>query len=180
MVELNATTNKISPFLDRISKITSAVSNVQSKFGDLKSQAFQTLGIECLLPRILRSIDPLIQPIKCALGLHEDGFMETPPCDASACSNPTVEEKLITRDRGLPNLDFMVEDMVSTMDECFDDMEKVTYGSRVIAKLVDDQPCDDPQYATICQEAMDRNNVIFEENCKSAGYVIIMNGILLQ
>ena len=99
--------------------------------------------------------------------------METPQCDASACLNPNIQNKVITQDRGLPNLDFMVEDMISTMDQCFEDMQKVTYGSRVIAKLVDDQPCDDPKYASICQETMNENNVIFEENCQSSGYVIL-------
>ena len=107
--------------------------------------------------------------IKCKLGLDEDGFMETPTCNATECMNPMITDREITRDLGLPNLDFMVEDTVSTMDQCFPEMEKVTYGSRVLAKLVDDQPCDDPRYESICKEAMEMNQVIVEEDCKTAG-----------
>jgi hypothetical protein len=66
----------------------------------------------------------------------------------------------------------MVEDTVSTMDECFEDMEKVTYGSRILAKLVDDQPCDDPRYAAMCQEEMTKNRIILEEDCQTPEYVI--------
>ena len=107
--------------------------------------------------------------IKCKLGLDEDGFMETPTCNPTECMNPMITDREITRDLGLPNLDFMVEDKVSTMDQCFPDMEKVTYGSRVLAKLVDDQPCDDPRYESICKEAMEMLQVMVEEDCKRAG-----------
>ena len=93
--------------------------------------------------------------------------MENPPCNASACLNPEIEDRPITRDKGLPNLDFMIEDMVSTMDDCFDDMEKVTYGSRVLAKLVDDESCDNPKYTSLCQEALKNNNVVSEGSCQS-------------
>ena len=166
---LNTTNHRLSPFLNRISKITAAISNVQSKLGDLKSRAFQKLGIACLVPKLLRPFDPFIQLTKCAFGLNEDSFMEMPPCNVSACLHPNIQDKVITRDRGLPNLDFMVDDMVTTIDDCFEDMQKVTYSSRVIVKLVDDQPCDDPKYASICQEAMNENNVIFEDRCQSSG-----------
>ena len=74
---------------------------------------------------------------------------------------------MITHDRGFPNLDFTIEGEVSTMDDCFSDMEKVVYGSRIKVKIVDDESCDDPKYENICQEAINQNRILLEENCKS-------------
>ena len=144
----------------------------QSQMSELKSKVLQKLGLSCLFPKIIRPFEPIIKFLSCTFGLNGDGFMKTPPCNSSACLNPRIEDREITRDRGLPNLDSMVEDTISTMDQCFDDMEKVTYGSRILAKLVDDQPCDDPRYAAICQEEMDKNRIILEEDCQTPGYVI--------
>ena len=95
--------------------------------------------------------------------------MEPVPCNASACNNPITEDRPITRDRGFPNMDFMIEDQVSTMDDCFDDMEKVVYGSRILATLVNDASCDDPKYLQICDILIGENRMIFEEDCKSPG-----------
>ena len=167
--KLNATQIKLTPILNRFSKITTTISNVQSKISDLKSKTFQKLGLSCLFPKLLRPIEPFIQKLKCTLGLNDDRFMDTPPCNSDSCLNPIIENKMITRDRGLPNLDFMIEDTISTMDECFEDMEKVMYGSRILAKLVDDQPCDDPRFKSMCEEAMNMNRIIFEEDCESQG-----------
>ena len=170
--KINRTTVKLTPFLNRFSKVTGLISRVQTKFADLKSRVMRKLGLTCLFPKLLRPFDPYIKRFKCNLGLNEDdGFMENPPCNPSACMNPEIEEREITRDRGVPNLDFMVEGMVSTMDDCFNDMEKVTYGSRVLAKLVDDESCDDSKYSSICQEALVNNNVIQEETCRSPRYI---------
>ena len=165
--KINRTTAKLAPFLKRISKVTDAITNISSKLTNLKENIFQRLGLMCLFPKLLRPFEPIIQSFKCKLGLNEDGFMENPPCNSSACLNPEIEDRPITRDRGLPNLDFMIEDMVSTMDDCFDDMEKVTYGSRVLAKLVDDESCDDPRYTSICQEALENDKVVSEGSCQS-------------
>jgi hypothetical protein len=93
--------------------------------------------------------------------------METPPCNATACKDPRIEDREITRDMGLPNLDFMVDGMVSTLDECFDDMPKVRYGSRVLVKIVDDGSCDDPKYASICQEMIEQNRIVSEDDCQT-------------
>jgi hypothetical protein len=41
------------------------------------------------------------------------------------------------------------------------------YGARVLAKIVDDQSCDDPKYQQVCQEVMDQNRVIDEDGCVS-------------
>ena len=87
--------------------------------------------------------------------------------------NPQIEDRVITRDRGLPNLDNEIMGDVSTIDDCFKDMKKVEYGIRVHVKVVDDKSCDDPRYTSICQRMMDQNRILFEDKCHSTGYVTI-------
>ena len=95
--------------------------------------------------------------------------MDTPPCNATVCSMPTIEDRPITRDRGMPNWDFMMVGRVSTMDDCFSDMEKVTYGTRVLAKVVDDKSCDEPEYKSICQTLIEQNRTVIQDTCQSIG-----------
>jgi hypothetical protein len=160
---------KVSPLLERFSKIIGAVGSIQSKLSEAKSRLFRKLGLACLFPKLTRPFQPIFTYTRCKLGLNDDGFMETPPCNASACINATIENRLITRDRGLPNPDIMMMGEVSTMDDCFTDMEKVEYGTRIHAKLVDDVDCEDPRYASICQSMMEQNRVLMEDQCQSEG-----------
>ena len=162
--KLNNAQQKLSPILERVAKIT-------APFSRAKSRIFNKLGLACLFPKLTRPFEPILIYVRCKLGLENDGFMETPPCDTDACKEPTIEDQVITQDRGLPNLDFMIEGQVSTMDDCFDDMEKVTYGSRVQSKLVDDVSCDDPRYQAMCQEIENEGRVLEEENCISPRYL---------
>merc|ERR1739844_791650 len=78
-----------------------------------------------------------------------------------------IQDRPINRDRGIPNFDFMMEGRVSTLDDCFPEMEKITYGARVVAKLVDDQSCDVPKYSAICEEMLQKNRTIFEGSWQS-------------
>lgn len=164
---------KITPILGRFSKILTPISNVQSiisnMFSGIKSSIVEKLGLQCLFPTILRPFEPIFKYGRCLLGLREDGFMRPPPCNRSTCVNPDVQDRVITRDRGLPNLDFMVDGMVSTMDDCFADMEKVMYGSRIIAKIVDDESCDNPKYDKMCQDLIKENRILLEDQCKTPG-----------
>ena len=165
---IKAAENKVTPVLDRFSKITTPITRVQSKMSELTNNIIRKLRLECLLPKILRPFEPILKYARCLLGLHEDdGFMEAPPCNASFCMDPATEDRPITRDRGFPNMDFMIEDQVSTMDDCFDDMEKVVYGSRVRATLVDDESCDDPKYKQMCDNLIEENRMLLEEDCES-------------
>ena len=63
----------------------------------------------------------------------------------------------------------MVDGMDSTLDDCFADMTKVEYGSRILAKLVDDMPCHDPKYNATCEELMEEKRMISEDDCQSPG-----------
>ena len=134
-----------------------------------KARIVNKLGIACLFPKILRPFRPTFEYFRCKLGLEDDGFMETPGCDDSTCNDSELEDREITQDRGLPNLDFMRME-VATMDDCFGDMQKVTYGARVDAKIVDDVPCEDPNYQDICKDLEQENKIVMEDSCSSFGY----------
>ena len=103
--------------------------------------------------------------------------METPGCDDSTCNDSELEDREITQDRGLPNLDFMRME-VATMADCFGDMQKVTYGARVDAKIVDDVPCEDPNYQDICKDLEQENKIVMEDSCSSFGYTTYNNPLL--
>ena len=133
------------------------------------NSVIRKLRLQCLLSKMIRPFEPVLKYSRCLLGLNDDEFIETPTCNSAACLDPTLEDRPITRDRGLPNLDFMIDGEVSTMDDCFPDMEKVVYGSRVRAKIVDDGSCDDPKYEEECQNLMLQNRIVMEENCGTPG-----------
>ena len=170
--KIEDTTNKLSPVLDKLSKFTEPISRIQSKISDIKAMIFRKLGLSCLIPSLLRPFYPILSYTRCKLGLNDDEFMETPPCNASLCTNPTIEEQMITRDLRLPNLENMIDGEVATLDDCFDDMEKVEYGARIYAKLVDDESCEDPRFASICQTQIDQNRILMDNECQSLEYVI--------
>ena len=154
---------KLSPILDKISK---PLNTVQSKIQTFSAKVFDKLGLQCLIPKVLRKLQPYISRISCKLGFNDDGFMQVPSCNSDLCSKSETEEKEITRHLDAPILD--VTDMqVRTTDDCFPDMHKVSYGSRIIAKLVDDQSCDDPQFASICDELFSQDRIIMQESCEN-------------
>lgn len=159
---------KIQPLLNKISKITQPVSKVKSKI-------YQKLGISCLFPKLLRPFEPIIEKVTCKLGLDEDevesnGFMKMKIMNCSSCLDPSSEIKPITRSLGVMDpMDEILENQVSTFDDCFEDMKKITYGARVLAKLVDDVSCEDPRYEKICEELMAQGRVLNEEDCQSIG-----------
>ena len=140
---------------------------MRSKISNLKTRVYRKVGLMCFIPKLIRPFEPALKYARCKLGLNEDEFMETPPCNSSACVDPRIEDREITRDLGLPNLDSMVDGMASTLDDCFDDMEKITYGARVLAKIVDDASCDEPRYESICQSLIAENRVVPQNRCQS-------------
>ena len=169
---INFKKQKVAPAVNILSKFFEPIKRIAVPISNLKSRMSRNLGLDCLFPKLTRPYEPMFKYFRCKLGLSGDGFMETPPCNASACLNPKIEDREITRDLGLPNLDFMIQDQVSTMDDCFEDMPKVMYGARVRAKLVDDQPCDDPKYQPICQELIEQNRMLSEDDCENSRYII--------
>ena len=149
---------------------------MQAKHGMRQARLFDELGIACVLPKLghyfhslLGPIMPKIERLRCRLGLVDDGTMEAPSCNAAACIDPEIEDREITGDRGMPNLDFMRLE-TSTMDDCFGNMRKIQYGARVVANLVEDESCDDARYTGICEELKSQNRTVLEETCTSLRY----------
>ena len=133
-------------------------------------QIVDKLRIGCLIPKLIRPFEPILKYIRCKLGLEEDEFMEAPRCDAMTCEE-SLEEQVITNDLGPPPMTMMNLE-VQTMSDCFRDMKEIQYGARVLAKIVRDQSCDDPQYQEICKELMSEGRVLDEESCQNNRLVV--------
>lgn len=156
---------KMSPLLDRAYNRWALVYQKGSR---AKATFYERLGLSCLVPKLVRPWMPIFQYLQCKLGLHTDDFMEAPQCNSDRCVDPVIEDREITNDLGLPNLDNQMLE-VSTIDDCFQDMRKIEYGARILVKVVDDASCDDPQYKDSCESVMEENRIISEEECELPG-----------
>ena len=154
---------KFSPITNKISRPLNAV---QSRLTMLISKVLSKLRLQCLVPKLFMKLQPLMSRISCKLGLNDDGFMEVPSCNSTLCSKFETEEREISRHLDAPILD-VVDLSVRTFDECSRDMSKVTYGSRILAKLVDDQSCNDPRFTSFCDELFGQKRIIMQETCES-------------
>ena len=168
IVHLGKAKRRITPVLNKLTIVTKPIST-------LKSKLYQKLGLSCLFPKFLRPYQPVIQRLLCKVGLDEDdnqGFIEIENSECNSekmCTEQSLEEKVITRSHGFLSSYSSSQNQVETYDDCFQDEEKITYGSRVIAKLVNDSSCDDPRYRGICQELSIQNLIVFEDECQSTG-----------
>ena len=162
--------NSKGTLLKTISEITKPIFTPISA---LKSKVIRSLGAECHGPRVLRPFESTLERLRCKLGLTDDRFMPTPPCDYSKCVKPVLQESQITRDMGFSNPEDSLTGANSRGD-CFADepaFEPITFGVRIQATILDDVDCDDYRYHKMCQEALLQNRMIVEEDCKSAGYI---------
>ena len=139
-------------------------SNVFSLMSLFKARVWESAGLACLIPKLRRPFEPFFDWVRCKLGLAEDEFMEAPPCNVTLCTNPEIEEREITMERDIPDLEIM-NLKVQTKDDCFADMTKVVYGARVLVKSIDDVSCSDPNYEPLCQEAFEEDRVVMEDEC---------------
>ena len=176
--KLKLVEGKVVPVIHRFSKITTPISNMQSRLSGLAASVVQKLRLQCLVPKLTRPYEHIFKYTKCLLGLNNKVFTTnsstcSTPYSTHFCMNPALEPKFITHDRGFPNLDFTIEGQVSTMDDCFHDMEKVVYGTRIRVRIVDDESCDDPKYAKICQQAINQKRILLEENCQSQRQLLL-------
>ena len=154
---------KFSPILN---KISGPLNIVQSKLTMLSSKVLSKLRLQCLVPKLFMKLQPFLSRISCKLGLNDDGFMEVPTCRSISCSKSETEEREIAHHLDAPILD-VTNLRARTMDDCFPDMSKVTYGSRILAKIVDDQSCNDPRYTSFCDELFGQERIIMQETCDS-------------
>jgi len=148
-----------------VKKVMGALEQVQERVAPIKMAIYDKLRISCLVPRMIRPFEPILKYARCKLGLEEDGFMEAARCGEMACQESVVK-KQITHDLGpAPMKTTNVE--VQTMADCFGEMQEVSYGARILGKIVNDQSCDDPRYQNMCNEAIDEGRIIEEERCST-------------
>ena len=168
IIHLGKAKRRLATVLNKLSIVTKPIST-------LKSKLYQKLGLSCLFSKFLRPYQPVIQRVLCKVGLEEDdnqGFIEIENSECNSekmCKEKSFEDKVITRSYGFLSSYSSSQNQVDTYDDCFQDKEKITYGARVIAKLVNDSSCDDPRYRGICQELSIQNKIIFEDDCQSPG-----------
>ena len=158
--------NKESPLRDQVSK---KLEKVRTKIKSIKMKIYDKLHIGCLFPKLIRPFEPTFEYIRCKLGLEEDEFLEAAQCNSIVCEK-SLEDKIITNDRG-PTPMRMMKLQAQTLSDCFDDIPKVRYGARVLAKIVRDESCDDPDYQQICQELMNEGRILDQEKCQNSEYV---------
>ena len=168
--KLDATKNKLIPIVTWFLDLFPFIARMFAEISSLRSKIIKKLGLACLLPKFIRPVNPFIEHVKCSLGLDNKELVETQQCSDNLCSNSVLYDRKMNRDQRFTNLEFRVKDTGSRVDECFEEMETETYGARVIVKLVDDQPCEDPRFESICRETISKGYVIFESDCQTPRY----------
>ena len=162
--KVNIAHQKISPILNKISE---PFTRIQDKFAMLKVTILDKLGLQCLVPRILHPLMPIMTYVKCALGLNNDkGFMDVNPHRNNSCSDLETQVTEINHHLEVPHFD-ITNLQVRTMDNCFSGMQKTVYGTRILTKLVNDESCEDQRYASLCEELFSQDRVIVEERCET-------------
>ena len=154
----------LSPVLD---PILSLINLFQSKTGLFKAQLFDILGLQCLIPTLIQPYEPFLLYVRCLLGLDSDSSVKVPRCSSIRCTQTDNEVREISRHLELPSDLHFINLRVRTMADCFPKLPKIRYGTRVLTKLVDDLPCQDPRYTAICDVLLEQNRVILAEQCDS-------------
>ena len=154
----------LSPVLD---PILSLINLVQSKTGLLKAQLFDFLGLRCLIPTLIQPYEPFLLYVRCLLGLDSDSSFKVPRCNSIRCTQTDNEVREVSRHLDLPSDLHFTNLRVRTMADYFPKLPKIRYGTRVLTKLVDDQPCQDLRYIAICDILLEQNRVILVEQCDS-------------
>ena len=153
-----------APAKTAIRRWSNLLSKISTRSSFIKAKAWEQAGLACLFPKLRRPFNPIFQNIRCWLGLFEDEFMEVPLYNQISCSESKIEEKEITMEKQIPHLK-IINLQVRKKDDCFPDKPKVMFGARILIKLMDDLPCNDPKFESSCQELFEQNQVIFMEDC---------------
>ena len=154
------------PLLNRAhNKVTMKWDLVMQKFIRAKAFFYENLGLACLVPRLLDPWVPIFDYARCQLGIKIDDFMEAPICNRTLCTDSEIEEREITNDNGMQNIGESALE-VNTVDDCIPNMKKVSYGARVLVKLIDDVSCDDSEYVEECNLLIADQRIVVEETCE--------------
>ena len=153
-----------SPAETAIRRWSTLLSSVSKRSSLMRAKAWQKAGLACLFPKLFHPFNPIFQQIRCKIGLKEDEFMEVPSYNTISCSESNIEEKRITMEKEISDLK-TVNFQVRTKNDCFPDEAKVMFVARILVKLVDDLPCNDPNFESKCQELFEQKQAIFVEHC---------------
>ena len=156
--------------MQQFKSVSNAWYKITKPISILKSKVYQDLGLSCLNPKFWNPFQPIVEKLNRKLGRDEDKekcYIKTSSCCFNTCGESSVENQLITHDRGLPNMDYLIKGKISTYDQCFPDIEKITYAGRVRIVVVDDVSCEYPHFQNVCQETISQNRVLYEEDCIS-------------
>ena len=156
------TENKKSPLIKTVSSL---LKKANARIGRTKMRVANKLGIGCLVPKMTRPFESMFRYLRCELGIKDDEYLEAAQCNAVRCEESISEEKVITNSR--PTTLRMMNLDVQTKSDCFKDVREVKYGARVLAKLIRDASCDDPEYQQICRDLLNENRVIEEDGCRT-------------
>ena len=152
-----------------ITKYINIFTHISEMVSMYKAAAVDKARLSCLIPTLRRPFEPILESVRCKLGISEDQYMEAAPCNPSNCSISELEERDITMTKPVPSMTLMSMS-VETIDDCFNDMKKLEYGIRALIKIADDESCDNPRFFDMCQKLFDENKVIMEESCYSPRY----------
>ena len=155
-----------------LNKIPEPITRIHSKFEMTKARILDKLGLQCLFPKLIHPFNPIFKYVRCLLGINSnDGFLSVPSCDyrpTTICSKQDVQEQEITHSLYTPYIP-TTDLRIRTIDSCFPGLERVSYGARILIKLVDDQPCDDVRYNNECNELIETNRIVSEHTCETPG-----------
>ena len=171
IINLGSTISSITthPFIDLVKsnpvvdRVRQNFDMLQSILGDIKMRLPDHLDLACVIPRLSKPIQPLLDKISCTLGLDEDA-MESAKCNEVRCEDSGQEEKQISHDLGPVPMKVM-NLKVETMSDCFQPGLEITYGVRILAKLQDDASCDNLENTETCQRLIEEGRVIQQESC---------------
>ena len=157
---------KVDSAIDRFTSIYAGIIEMVSMY---KAAAVDKARLSCFIPTLRRPFEPILEHFRCKLGISEDPYMEAPACDPKLCSPSQVEEREITMTKPIPSM-VLMNISVETIDDCFNDMTKLVYGSRVLIKALDDESCDDPRFSNMCKNLLEDDKIIMEDSCTSPRY----------
>ena len=133
-----------------------------------KARLYEKMGLSCAVPRILHPLDDFFGYFRCLFGIESDDYMEAPGCRTQQPCNTTMEDRPITNDNGLRDIG-TPELEINTVDDCFAGMDKIRYGVRVLIKVINDVPCENPEHSEECQQLMEAGRMVDSQDCELDG-----------
>ena len=107
-----------------------------------------------MIPKLRWPLEPILEHVRCKLGISEDEYMEVSPCDPPFCS-------------ALEILQWPNRYPSGNNRRLFPRYDKLQYGARALIKVLDDESCEDPRLHEICKSLFEEDKVIMEEACST-------------